>query len=115
MSNKYRVVDVYTGYAENSIEHVETLEIHGDITQAANVVQQNNHDWLREDADFNDDHIQEFFTGIQVVGHIAGVRNGEENTFIVIPETSVWYDRVLDDQDIYDNHQDAWNALIQGE
>ena len=117
---KYRIVNVYTGYAENSIWRVTELEGDFDITVAAKLVEENNQNGIREDASDDGDeldeaYITEFFTGIQLVGDIAGVCNGEENTLLVIPATSVWYDRVMDEDVVYDNHMDEWNALIWGQ
>jgi hypothetical protein len=108
---KYRVVNVYTGYAENSIDRVEEIQVNGDIMVAAQQVEQSNQQWMRDEGE-EEHYIQEFFTGVSVIDDIAGVCNGEENTLLVIPATSEWFDRVLDEDSIYDHHMDAWNALI---
>lgn len=110
---KYRIVNVYTGYAENSIERVNTFDHFGDVESAAKLVETSNQTHLLNDgADYSE--IQEFFTGVNVIGDIASVVNGEENTFLVIPETSVWFDRVLDEHGVFTNHLDEWNDLIDG-
>lgn len=110
----YRVVNVYTGYGENSIESVKTINHHGDVTFAAKWVENTNQQRLRDESADNESYIQEFFTGVQVVGDIAGVSNGEENVLLVIPATSVWFERVMNEDSVYDNHINEWNDVIFG-
>ena len=109
----YRVVNVYTGYGENSIQRVNTFDHNGDLESAAKLVEKSNQYHLLSDG-ADPSEIQEFFTGVQVVGDIAGVCNGEENVLLVIPATSVWFERVMNEDSVYDNHINEWNDVIHG-
>ena len=113
--NKYKQVSVYTGYAENSLQSVSVFGVSGDIVEAGNHVE-----WYTQQSILQDDpesleYVKEFFTGVTVVDDVAFVAAGEENVTLVIAEGNVWYDRVDDEDFLYENLMDEWQELLDSQ
>ena len=116
--NKYKQVSVYTGYAENSIQSTSVFGVSGNITDAGNHVEQYTQQCILQDDPLNcdlQDFVKEFFTGVTVVNDIAFVAAGEENVTLVIPEGNVWYDRVEEEDFLYENLMDEWQELLDSQ
>lgn len=116
--NKYKQVSVYTGYAENSIQSTSVFGVSGNITDAGNHVEQYTQQSILQDDPLNcdlQDFVKEFFTGVTVVNDIAFVAAGEENVTLVIPEGNVWYDRVEEEDFLYENLMDEWQELLDSQ
>lgn len=111
---KYHIVEVYTGYNENSINgNIAELELHDDVAVATRERMESMQKGLLANG-FAQDHIDEFYNHMGVregVGHYA---YGEEAIVLVIPETSVWYDRVAHEDSLYETHYQAWEELVWG-
>ena len=116
--NKYKQVSVYTGYAENSLQSVTVFGVSGDIVEAGNHVE-----WYTQQSILQDDpldanlqdYVKEFFTGVTVVNDIAFVAAGEENVTLVVPEGNVWYDRVDNEDFLYESLMDEWQELLDSQ
>ena len=113
--NKYKQVSVYTGYNENSLQSVSVFGVSGDIVAAGNHVE-----WYTQQSILQDDpdhleYVKEFFTGVDVVNDIAFVAAGEENVTLVIPEGHVWYDRVDNEDFLYEHLMDEWQELLDSQ
>ena len=101
----YKVVNVYTGYAENSVENIE-LESHDyELADFADSVG-NRLFWFIYDGGEhgNESEVREFFGFSQTVeidggGEVGLVSNGEENMLIIVPEGHEWYEKVSYDMD----------------
>ena len=113
--NKYKQVSVYTGYAENSIQSTSVFGVSGNITDAGNHVEQYTQQSILQDDPANLEYVKEFFTGVTVVNDIAFVAAGEENVTLVIPEGNVWYDRVEEEDFLYENLMDEWQELLDSQ
>jgi len=116
----YKLVNVYTGYAENSIEDIE-LESH-DAYELADFADSvgNRLVWFILDGGEHGDEseVREFFGFSQTVeidggGEVGVVSNGEENILVIVPEGHEWYDKVKYDMDeeVYDEWVEYVNKI----
>jgi len=115
---KYKIINVYTGYAENSIQDIE-LESH-DAYELADFADSvgNRLVWFILDGGEHGDEseVREFFGFSQTVeidggGEVGVVSNGEENILVIVPEGHEWYDKVKYDMD--EEVYDEWAAYIE--
>jgi hypothetical protein len=113
--NKYKQVGVYTGYAENSLQSVSVFGVDGDVLKAGKHVEWYTQQSLLQDEPESLDYVKEFFTGVTVANGIAFVAAGEEDVTLVIPEGNVWYDRVDDEDFLYENLMDEWQELLDSQ
>ena len=113
--NKYKQVSVYTGYAENSIQSTSVFGVSGSILDAGNHVEQYTQQSILQDNPEDLDYVKEFFTGVTVVDEIAFVAAGEENVTLVIPEGNIWYDRVDQEDFLYEHLMDEWQELLDSQ
>jgi hypothetical protein len=113
--NKYKQVSVYTGYGENSIQSTSVFGVPGNITDAGNHVEWYTQQSILQEDPSNLEYVKEFFTGVTVVDDIAFVAAGEENVTLVISEGNVWFDRVDNEDFLYDNLMDEWQELIDSQ
>ena len=110
----YRIVNVYTGYNENSINgDIAELDLHNDVTVATRKHMENMQKDLLVNG-FAQDHIDEFYNHMVVREGVGCYSYGEEESVLVIPETSVWYDRVANEDALYEIHGQAWEELVWG-
>jgi hypothetical protein len=89
--------------------------VDGDVTEAGNHVEQYTQKMILQDDPDNIEYVKEFFTGVEVVNDVAFVAAGEENVTLVIPKGHVWYDRVDDEENLYENLMDEWQELLDSQ
>ena len=115
--NKYNAVLVYTGYGENSVQSVETIEA-PDIEVAMNLL-------LEQDKRVNEEcfdkfeefkqYIEDFFGHGKVVNGAGFSECGEENCWIVLPEDHRLYETVLNFENWSEEEWDNWIQFIDEE
>ena len=104
MKPTFKIVNVYTGYAEFSVQSVDTIHAKN-ISEAAVLAQDNVQEALRDDG-ADDDYIKEFYTGFrQLSSKLFMVNNGEENVLLVIAETHELYHLVDHPENEWTNEQ----------
>lgn len=110
----YKIVNVYTGYAENDIQDIEdetsTLPLHQFTDMVGDRLLKN----VEEGGEYGD-KAKEFFGFSQTVeidgiGEVGLVSNGEENILVIVPEGHEWYDKVSYDMD--DSTYGEWVEFI---
>jgi len=115
MKQSFKVVTVYTGYAEYGVEGIEV--IHADnISEAAVLAEENIQEALREDG-VDEHHIAEFYTGVrQLSSKLYMVNNGEENVLLVIAESHALYAQVDQPINEWTNHQwEDWVKVLESD
>ena len=111
----FKIVNVYTGYAEYGVQSVDIIHA-ANISEAAVLAQENVHEALRDDR-ADDTYIQEFFTGFhQLSSKLFMVNNGEENVLLVIVDTHELFDQVDQSTTEWSNHQWAeWVKMLESD
>ena len=111
----FKIVNVYTGYAEYGVQGVEVINAKN-IQEAAVLAQDNVQEMLREDG-ADESHIQEFYTGIrQLSSKLFLVSNGEENVQLVIAESHELYAQVDQPENEWSNEQWAeWVKMLESD
>jgi hypothetical protein len=108
--SSFKIVNIYTGYAEYGVERVDVINAEN-ISEAAVLAEENVQEALREDG-ADESFIQEFFTGIrQLSSKLYMVNNGEENVLLVIAKSHALYDLVDQPQDKWTDEQ--WADWVQ--
>ena len=93
-----KIVDVYTGYAENSISWIKEDKFEGEfgfIEIVNDVFKKYVVDKMREDEweEFSDDG-EEFYEVCGIIDGVGFISYGEEDLLLVIEEGSKWYSKV---------------------
>ena len=93
-----KIVDVYTGYAENSISWIKEDKFEGEfgfIEIVNDVFKKYVVDKMREDEweEFSDDG-EEFYEVCGIIEGVGFISYGEEDLLLVIEEGSKWYSKV---------------------
>ena len=111
----FKIVTVYTGYAEYGIENVDTIHA-ANISEAAVLAEENIQEALREDG-VDEAHITEFYTGFRkLCTGIFQVNYGEENVQLVIAESRPQYQLVDRPTSEWTNQQwKDWVALFEAD
>jgi hypothetical protein len=95
-----KIVDVYTGYAENSISWIKEDKFEGEfgfVEIVDDVFKKYVVDKMREDEweEFSDDG-EEFYEVCGIIEGVGFISYGEEDLLLVIEEGNEWYDKVED-------------------
>ena len=106
----YKVVNVFTGYAENSIQDIELESYAYELADFADSLGNRLVMLILDGGEHGDEsEVREFFgfaTTVEIDGggEVGVVSNGEENILVIVPEGHGWYDRVKYDMDeeVYD-------------
>lgn len=108
----FRIVTVYTGYAEFGVENVTTIDAEN-IEEAVELTVQNNHNALLDD-DVDESYVQEFYTGFKKLSTgIYQVNYGEENVQLVIADSQPLYHLVDRSTSEWTNEQWAeWEHML---
>lgn len=111
----FKIVNVYTGYAEYGVQSVDVIHANN-IHEAAVLAQENVHEALRDD-EADDTYIQEFYSGIrQLSSKLLLVNNGEENVLLVIAETHELFHQVDHCTSEWSNEQWAeWVKMLESD
>lgn len=91
-----KIVDVYTGYAENSISWIKEDKFGGEIKSIVDdVFKKYVVDKMREDdwEEFSDDG-EEMYEVCGVIDGVGFISYGEEDMLLVIEEGNKWYSKV---------------------
>ena len=96
---KYKIVSVYTGYAENSITSIEEREDNCTLKEMHEKV-------LKEDIEGAEYFDPEFYgtpfcdtqAVVQASKNVGTHNYGEEDILIIVPETNVWFNKLIVDQ-----------------
>ena len=93
-----KIVDVYTGYAENSISWIKEDKFEGEfgfIEIVNDVFKKYVVDKMREDEweEFSDDG-EEFYEVCGIIEGVGFISYGEEDLLLVIEEGNEWYSKV---------------------
>ena len=95
---KFKIINVYTGYAENSIQDIELesseLSLHDFTDMVGERLLKN----IVDGGEFGDESdCKEFFGFSATVdmgsGEVGTVANGEENMLVIVTETHAWYSK----------------------
>lgn len=106
----FKIVNVYTGYAEFGVEGVDVIHA-TNISEAAVLAQDNVQEALRDDG-ADDAYIQEFYTGFnKLCTGVYQVNNGEENVLLVIAESHELFDQV--DQSTTEWTNEQWAEWVR--
>ena len=96
----YKIVNVYTGYAENSVQDIE-IESHAyELADFTDRVGDRLFWFIYDGGEHgNESEVREFFGFSQTVeidgcGEVGLVSNGEENVLVIVPEGHEWYEKV---------------------
>ena len=115
----YKLVNVLTAYAENSVQDIELENHEYELADFADSVG-NRLAWFILDGGGHGDEseVREFFGFSQTVeidggGEVGVVSNGEENILVIVPEGHEWYDKVKYDMDeeVYDEWVEFVNKI----
>lgn len=108
----YKSVLVYTGYAENSIQRLETFEATS-LLEAVQLVEQNQlNNMLADNEHLDEDFYKEFFGDGRITHGVGIVESGEENVTLVLGEFNEWFDKVSSYDDWSDELNDKWCTFI---
>jgi hypothetical protein len=113
---KYKIINVYTGYAENSIQDMELgfteLSLHDFTDMVGERLLKN----IVAGGEFGDEsECKEFFGFSATVdvgdGEVGTVANGEEGMLVIVPEAHAWYSKAA--YDMSDEVYEEWVAYIE--
>jgi len=114
---KYKIINVYTGYAENSIQDMELesseLSLHDFTDMVGERLLKN----IVAGGEFGDEsECKEFFgfsatVEIDGKGAVGTVANGEEGMLVIVPEAHEWYSKAA--YDMSDEVYEEWAAYIE--
>ena len=108
----YKAVAIYTGYAENGIDHVWGI-VASDLEAAIKSVEDTQLNEMMEDEDFNQDFYDEFFGNGEVADDGVGVVGaGEEDIMVIFEEGTYWYSLVDKFPEWNDETFAAWNEFL---
>ena len=91
-----KVVDVYTGYSENSISWIKEDRFEGEFKSIVDdVFKKYVVEKMRKDEweEFSDDG-EEFYEVCGIIDGVGFISYGEEDLLLVIEEGNKWYDKV---------------------
>jgi len=104
---KYKVCNVYTGYAEMGVEGIETIQVDMSLEEATKQLN------IETTVDL-EDAVGIEFLDFWVVGDGAGfIAAGEENMKVVLPEGHAWYDKVSIDNDMPEEVWSEWQVFCR--
>lgn len=111
----FKIVNVYTGYAEFSVQSVDVIHA-ANISEAAVLAEENIQEALRDDG-ADDTYIQEFYTGFRkLCTGIYQVNNGEENVLLVIADSQPLFAQVDRSTTEWTNEQWAeWVKMLESD
>ena len=116
MKNKYKVVNVYTGYAEFGIENVDNFESAKTLKEFTKEKGEELVDVIVEEGSYGDkEHVEEFFGHSDVEGSLGMVQYGEENVLLIIPEGHSMYSfikGVHGEYDYTDEENNKWTEYM---
>ena len=114
---KYKIINVYTGNAENSIQDIElessVLSLHDFTDMVGERLLKN----IVAGGEFGDENkAREFFGFAATVeidgkGEVGTVANGEEGMLVIVPEAHEWYSKAA--YDMSDEVYEEWAAYIE--
>jgi len=114
---KYKIINVYTGNAENSIQDIELgffeLSLHDFTDMVGERLLKN----IVAGGEFGDENkAREFFGFAATVeidgkGAVGTVANGEEGMLVIVPEAHEWYSKAA--YDMSDEVYEEWAAYIE--
>ena len=106
MMKKYKVVGVYSGYGEMSIEGVE--EVKGKSLKSVCVrLLKEKKKYFKEDKRY----FEEFVNCWSVEGKIGSIGGGEEGYDLIFEEGSEWFEKVDRNDDWNEKEWDEWMKL----
>ena len=114
---KFKIINVYTGYAENSIQDIELesseLSLHDFTDMVGERLLKN----IVDGGEFgSESDCKEFFGFSATVdmgsGEVGTVANGEENMLVIVPETHAWYSKAAYGMN-YELYEE-WAEFIEG-
>ena len=108
MNKKYKVVGVYSGYGEMSIEGID--EVKGESLKDVCIKLLEEKKKRFEDED-GVSYFEEFVNCWGVEGKIGSVGDGEEGYDLIFEEGSEWYEKVDKNDDWNDKEWDEWMKL----
>jgi hypothetical protein len=100
---KFKVVNTYTGYSEMSIESLKEREasslrdIHNEVNNEVKALEWYDPEFFGSD-----------FSDMMEVANISWIGYGEENVFLIIPETHEMYKEVARPEDMSEKMWDKW-------
>ena len=114
----YKVVNVYTGYSENTVENIDII-INKDVKGACyTTIDDLRGVVLRDDEgnyiEDNEDFFEEFYNYGEVISNkdYGRVGGGEENMYYILGESNKFYNKVDDFENWNDNEIEEWDNFL---
>lgn len=109
MNKKYKVVNVYSGYGEMSINGVDEMMGESLKDVCIKLLEEKKKRFKEDEGE--DSYFEEFVNCWGVEGKIGSVGDGEEGYDLVFEEGSEWFEKIDKSDDWNDKEWDEWMKL----